>query len=663
VSNEEKRGTLAPAGAESGRTGLYFCRCGPNLGNLIRLGELEEPSGWPAAADVATHAILCSGEGRAWLAGRIREHGLDRVVVAACSPREHEQTFRAVLAAEGRSPFHLQMVNLREQVEWVGGDAAQVTEKSRRLVRAALRRLELHQAIPAEDVEVSADVIVIGGGPAGISAALALAQKDRKVVLVEREFALGGLANQLDEVFPELECASCFMEPALDRVLHSPRIEVLTGATVRRVRGAQGRFQVEVALRARGVDAQTCLGCGECAKACPVEVRDAFAGGLAPRKAIGLPYTGCLPHVSALDPGACLRGRGEACDACLAACPFGAVTLDTATASREVTVGAIVVATGAAPGEAEGPGGVVSSYQLERMLHPNGPTGGAIRGAGGREPRAVLLATTAAEEDGEPATQEVLKLAHLVRARLPGAKVTVAGALDHIPQLARRAAELAREGIEFVPGALAPGGVAAAGAGLAVRLLHGAVEGVRAADLLVVHAPLRPAEGTDALARLLRIGASGRGFLLDRAASPFEPTATRIAGVYVAGAVAGPRTIAQSIRDGTAAAGLVLASLVAGERKLLEPLVAEVDEALCGGCGICVSACPFGAVSLGGRDEAAPARPSLAASRGRKVRVEAVLCRGCGTCAAACPTGAASARHFTRAQIAAEISALLAGGA
>ena len=107
---------------EAGGTGLYFCRCGPNLGNLIRLGELDDPAAWPSAADVATHEILCSAEGRAWLARRIRERGLERVVVAACSPREHEATFRAVLAGEGRSPFHLQMVNLREQCAWVTED-------------------------------------------------------------------------------------------------------------------------------------------------------------------------------------------------------------------------------------------------------------------------------------------------------------------------------------------------------------------------------------------------------------------------------------------------------------------------------------------------------------------------------------------------------------
>lgn len=630
--------------ASPSRTGLYFCRCGPNLGAAVRLPELSAPGAFPAG-DVAVHDVLCSPEGQAWLAERIRARGLDRVVLGACSPREHEHTFRRVLAGAGRSPWQLHMVNLREQAEWQGGAPAEVTARARRLVAAGLARVALQRPLPEGDVEVSADALVVGGGPAGISAALALAQKDRRVVLVERGPSLGGLANRLDEVFPDLACASCFMEPALDRVLHSDRIEVLTGAEVRRVRGSAGRFTVELALAPRHVDPAACLGCADvCGAACPVELPDPAGAGPA-HEAIHLPYPGCLPHVAVVERAAC----PPSCAACAGACPFGAVHLDAAPGVRELEVGAIVIATGLEPGAAAGPPGVVSSWQLERMLHPDGPTGGALRGADGRAPEAVLLATTAAEEDGELAVREILKLARRVRARLPAARVAVAGGLDRAPQLAAAAAALAREGVELLAGALVPDGIAAVAGGLEVRLAErgGGGTSLRRADLVAIHAPSRGSSGAAALAAMLRLAPGAGGFLADGGASPFEPTATRTAGVYVAGAAAGPRGIRDAIRDGAAAAGQVLATLRPGERRALEPLAAEVDAALCGGCGMCVSACPFGAMVIERADG--------------KARVLAIDCRGCGTCAAACPTGAASARHFTRAQIAAEISALLAG--
>jgi heterodisulfide reductase subunit A len=637
----------APPQDASPRTGLVFCRCGSNLGKLIRIGELGQRARWPAVADVATHDVLCSPEGQAWLRARIEALGLERVVIAACSPKEHEHTFRGVLRAAGRNPWLMQMVNLREQVEWLGGEAGPASARAERLVRAGLARVAHHRPIPAAEIEVSADVVVVGGGPAGVSAALAMAGKDRRVVLLERSPALGGLANRLDQIFPDLSCASCFMEPALDAVLHHERVEVLTQAEVRAVKGSAGRFEVEVELAPRFVDPAACVGCGQCAAACPVERPDPWSAGLGTAKAIGPAYPGSLPHVSTLDPAACLRWAGQACDRCQAACPFSAIAFDAVPTRRTITAGAIVVATGLRPGAVDGPPGVISTFQLEQQLHPSGPTAGALRTPAGQPPRSLLLASTATESDGELAVRELLKLAHLVRQKHPGTAVAVAGGLHRAPGQAAGSRQLASEGVELLDAELLPGSALEAAGGVAVRLAQGLLETVRRFDLVAVHGPAGGAAGAADLARLLRLRLDGRGFVADGAASPFEPTATRVAGIFVAGAAAGPRPIHQAIRDGAAAAGRVLATLVAGEKRPLEPLAAEIDAARCGACGVCISSCAFGALR----------RDPLSG----KAVLEPVHCHGCGTCAAACPTGAAGAPHYTREQLSAEIRALLAG--
>lgn len=636
----------APPAPAPSRIGLVLCRCGPNLFNLIELGPLEAAAHWPEAAAVATRSILCSAEGQAWLAGWLATERLDRLVIAACSPREHELTFRAVMARAGKNPYLLQLVNLREQVEWIGGAAEAATARAERLVRAGLARVARHQPRERREIDVAADVVVVGGGAAGVAAAMALARKDRKVLLVERSPALGGLAAQLDEIFPDHVCASCFLEPALDEVLHHERIEVLTQATVRRVRGSAGAFQVTVALAPRFVDAQKCIGCGQCSLVCPVELADPWAAGLGSRRAIGAAYAGALPNVPTLDAAACRHHRDGSCDACQVACGFEAIRLDAGPEERTLSAGAIVVATGFRPGEAGGPPGVLSTWQLERLLHPNGPSGGKLERAGQPAPRSVLLASTADDRDGALAPHELLKLARGLRRRWPGLAVAVAGGLSRTPGLHAEARAAAEAGVELLDEELLPDGLAAAGPAVTARLAHGPLETERTFDLVVIHAASRPSEGAEELAALLRLDRDERGFLSEGTASPFEPTATRVAGLFVAGAAAGPRSIREAIRDGAAAAGRVLATLVPGERHALEPLAAEIDPATCGGCGTCAAACPYHAVALD---------PVT-----HKASVEPAHCHACGGCAAACPTGAATAPHFTRAQLAAEISALLA---
>jgi len=637
----------APPEPDASRIGLVFCRCGPNLFNLIELGPLEAAAHWPEAAAVTVQDILCGEAGQAWLAGWLQAERLDRLVVAACSPREHELTFRAVMARAGRNPYLLHMVNLREQVEWIGGAAEEATARAERLVRAGLARVARHQPRERREVDVVADVVVVGGGAAGVAAALSLARKDRKVLLVERSPALGGLAAQLDEIFPDHVCASCFMEPALDEVLHHERIELLTGATVTRVRGSAGAFEVTAALAPRFVDPLKCIGCGECSLRCPVEQPDPWSAGLGTRRAIGAAYTGSLPHVAVLDAAACLHHRDGSCDACLAACGFDAIRLDARPGERTLSAGALVLATGFRPGQVDALPGVISSWQLERLLHPGGPTGGKLTLAGRPAPRSVLLATTAGDGDGALPPRELLKLARGLKARWPAIEVTVAGGLGRTPGLGGEARAAAEAGVELLDEELLPEAPVADGEAVKVRLAHGLLETERSFDLVVIHPPSLPASGVEGLAGLMRLDRDRRGFFSEGSANPFEPTATRVAGVFVAGAAGGPRPIREAIRDGAAAAGRVLATLMPGEKHELTALAAEIDPVTCGGCGTCVATCPYHAVV---RDPVT-----------RELQVEASHCHACGSCAAACPTGAASAPHATRAQLTAEISALLAG--
>ena len=480
------------------------------------MDALASPARWPQAACVGIHGLLCAPEGVAWLADRIREERLDRVVIGACSPREHEATFRGAARDAGISGWRVQVVNLREQVEWIGGAPEAATARAERLLRAGLARVALHRDLPRREVEASPDVLVVGGGAAGLSAARTLAGPGRRAFVIERELALGGFAARTEEPLPDGACGSCVVSPVIDELLHHPAVDVLTGAEVTAVRGSFGRFDVEVKLRARFVDAERCLGCPACVEACPVEGPDVREGGAGLRRAISLPWEGCLPYVPAIDPERCTALRGGACRACADACAVDAVRLDEGVRVQVLHVGAIVVATGSSAGPASGP---------------------------------------------------------------PGE---------------------------------------------------------------------RPAEGSGALAEMLRIGRADDGFLDDAGPGHFEPTATRVAGVFVAGSAAGPRSLRAAIRDGVTAAGRILALLHPGERLPVEPLAPEVDEARCCGCAACVAACAFDAI----RRDPATAR----------ARVEPLHCRGCGSCAAACPTGGMPAPHSTRGQLAAEITALLADG-
>ncbi|MBI5583124.1 MAG: CoB--CoM heterodisulfide reductase iron-sulfur subunit A family protein [Deltaproteobacteria bacterium] len=647
------------------KLGVFICGCGPNLEGKLSTADLAVfARALPGVAGVWTHGLLCSAAGQSFLAQEIQASAVEKIVVAGCSPREHELTFRSVLEKAGLNPFQLQMANLREQCVWVTTDPEQAAQKARELLRAAVGRVREHQPIPKKEKEVNPDVLVIGAGVAGITAALNCSGPGRRVHLVERAPFLGGKTVLYEKVFPGLECGACLLSPWIDRVLHEESIQVYLTSEIEQVKGSFGNFQVGLRQRARGVDAEKCLGCGACQGVCPVRAPNEHFLGLADRPAIYLPFPGALPAVAILDRDRCLYHQGEGCRACQEACPLGAVALDQEDQIREIEVGAIVLATGfeTVPGKTSGAGirtgrsGFISGLEAEILFNSSGPTGGRLPWPEGVEPGAVGIIACQDWEEGHPESYQLnpllgpyLKLARQIKEQRPEAAIRFYYRELNLPspEAVRFFQELSREaGIYFKR--LDPGqALRISRSGGRYRMEYRERSGNRrneAFDLLIVAEEGAGSADAPGLAKKLRLPLDEAGFWKTRA-EQLEPVNTRVEGIYAVGCARGPRDIPGAILDGQAAAGQILRRLVPGQRIALEPMTVQVLEEYCSGCRICLETCPFLAL------EWAPEPESI--------RVNEVLCRGCGLCAAACPSGALQARHYGDRQLTAEIRGLL----
>ena len=647
------------------RIGVYICECGPNIGRNVDLSALEEAArSLAGVVRVRRFPVLCGKEGQGLLEEEIAARGLERVVVAGCSPGEHEKTFRSVLERTGLNPCMLQAANIREQCEWVVGDRARATALAERLVAGAVARVRHHEPLVPSEVPVSSDVVVIGAGTAGIRAALTLAGEERVVHLVERLPCVGGKVPLYEDVFPGMACAACVVNPMLDELLHHDGIRVYLMSRVEGVLGFKGNFTVQVLERPRYVDPEACLGCGACVEACPVRVPDKWNPGLGERRAVALPHPGALPSVAVVDPRHCLRWHGEDCRACGEACPFEAVRFEDRDRLHEVSAGAVVLATGFDlydPARAPRYGyrripDVITSFELERMLDSSGPTEGRVLKKDGSTPSHMgfVLCVGSRDPEANPHCSEVccrytLKFLRRIVEQGTVDRATVFHAGLHLP--GRASQDLCRElevepSIRFVRmGEPNAAEVVEEEGALAVRFPdeEGRVQS-RAVDMAVLAPAMEGAAGNRELARILHLERGEAGFF-DRGATLLDSVGAGREGVFVAGCAGGPTDIRGAATGGQAAAGRVRSELVPGETLRLEPVTARVDEELCSGCRVCEGLCPYGALE---RREDPPG-----------VVVNRILCRGCGTCAAACPSGAVHCGHFSDGQIAAEVRALL----
>jgi heterodisulfide reductase subunit A len=635
--------------------GVYVCHCGLNIAGTLDMEELKSfAEKLPDVAIARDLQFSCSDIGQEQIQKDIAEFRLDRVVVAACSPRLHEPTFRRAIAKAGLNPYMLEMANIREQCSWVHMDQPAVaTQKAKDLIRMALAKAALLQPLDPESMPVSKNVLVIGGGVAGIQAALDVADAGLHVYLVERRPTIGGYMAMLTDVFPTNDCSICVLAPKMSDVYNHPGITLLTYAEILNIEGGVGNFQVTGTKRARYIDEKLCKGCiGECAPVCPVEVPSEYDFGIGKRKAIYIPYPQAVPLVACVDPEACIG-----CARCVEACPAQAVKFEQVAEDFRFTVGAVIVATGwqpfdAARKEEYGYGryrDVITTLQLERMLNASGPTKGeVVRPSSGEIAQKVAFLQCVGSRDlkvGNAYCSRIccmasLKNSQLVKEKYPDTLVTIyyidlrAGG-EGYEEFYLRAQSM---GINFVRARVSRIDEEDGDLYLLFEdTSTGEFRRVRY-DLAVLSIGLEPDSKAEVIGSVLGLGRRPDRFF-EIAHPKMRPVEAHIDGVFIAGCASGPKEIQTSIAQGGAAAAKAINLLQKGEL-MLEPTSAYVDPELCIRCKLCTEVCPKKAIAV-----KSPAY------------VDEAACKGCGSCAAACPVDAIDMRLFSDQQIMAQVRA------
>jgi heterodisulfide reductase subunit A len=653
------------------RIGVYVCHCGSNIAGTVDVADLREwvetQLGARGVVVARDYKFMCSSLGQELIEKDITELRLDRVVVAACSPHLHEGTFRTACGRAGLNPYLCELASIREQVSWVHTDKQRATDKAKAVVSGTVERAARNEPLEPLQVPVNPATLVVGGGIAGIQAALEIADAGHQVYLVEREPSIGGHMAQFDKTFPTLDCSACILTPRMVSAGSHPNITLLTWSEVEQVDGYVGNFSVKVRQKARYIDTELCTGCGICQEKCPKRViDDVYEAGLGFRKAIYTPFPQAVPKFPVVDRANCTYFLKGKCRACEKFCPTGAIDFEQEDEIVSVDVGNIVLATGYDlfdPRRVSQYGfgrlaNVFSSLEFERMTNSAGPTNGEIVLRDGMtKPTSVGIIHCVGSRDrnynnycSSICCMQSLKFAHLVKERT-GATVynfyidmrTPAKAYDEFYQ------RVLEEGTLFVRGKVAEVTDAARQEGEEGKLIIQAEDTLAGrqrripVDMVVLSAALEPRHDAGDVAKRFGISCSHDGWFIEKHPK-LDPVATMTDGIFIAGCATGPKDIPATVAQGAAAAARVLGYIQQGEIAM-EPIRARVVEERCSGCRICNELCPFNAIDF---------------IEARCVtEINPALCQGCGTCVAACPAGAIEGTGFSNEQVVAQIDGLL----
>jgi len=651
------------------RVGVYVCHCGSNIAGTV---DVENVATWAkdnidGVVVSRDYQFMCSSLGQELIEEDIKNENLNRIVVAACSPHLHEKTFRRACSNAGLNPYFMQMASIREQVSWVTTDKSAATQKAKALISGAIHRVQLHEELTPSKVNVTPTTLVVGGGIAGIQAAIELADAGYPVYLVEREPSIGGHMAQFDKTFPTLDCAACILTPKMSDVDAHENITLMSYSEVEEVTGFVGNFHVKIRKKARYVNEADCTGCGICIEKCPKSiVDDVFETGIGYRKAVYRPFPQAVPKYPVIDTESCIYFDTGKCKACEKFCPTDAIDFEQKDTFIELDVGNIILATGYDMFDAfkipqYGYGrlpNVYTNLEFERLCNAAGPTEGNIvlrDGVTKPESVAIVHCVGSRDKNHNPYCSAVccmaaLKFGHLVMEKT-GADVTSCY-IDMRPTFKNYEEfydRLMDEGMNFIRGKVAEitdNALTPEEEGKVIVQVEDTLAGkIRRlpVDMVILMSAMEPKADARDTALKFGISCSMDGWFTERHPK-LDPVATMTDGIFIAGVCQGPKDIPDTVAQGAAAAARIQGMISRGEVEI-EPIVASIDPGTCSGCRICNNLCPFNAIDYLEEEGIS--------------EVNAALCKGCGTCVSACPAGAITGAHFNNQQIYAELDGLL----
>ncbi|OIP37428.1 disulfide reductase [Candidatus Desantisbacteria bacterium CG2_30_40_21] len=657
------------------RIGVFICHCGSNIAGVVEIERVVEAAKTLPGVQVSMdYKYMCSDPGQNLIINTIKEQALTGVVVGSCSPRMHERTFRATVERAGLNPYMLEIANIREHVSWVHSDNKEAaTDKAIKLIEMAVAKARRNEPISKMFVPIEKRALVIGGGIAGIQAALDIAEAGFLVTLVEKEPSIGGRMAQLDKTFPTLDCSACILTPKMVAASQNKNITLMTYSEIVQVHGVIGNFDITIKKKARLINASKCIGCGICTQKCPSKkALSEFNERLEVRKAIYTPFPQAVPNIPVIDKTACTYFQTGKCKVCEKVCPAGAIDYSQEDEIITEKFGAIVIATGFdiydhshygeyGYGEFKD---VITSLQFERLINSSGPTDGHVsRPSDGKDPKIIVFIQCVGSRDDSkcrPYCSRVCcmytaKQAMLLRDHYPETQSFVfymdirAGGKGYEEFVQKAQNEY---GVIYLRGRVSR--IYEKKDKLIVKgadTLSGRQVEIEA-DLVVLANGLEPKKDAKNLAQLFHVSYDQYGFY-NELHPKLAPVETAISGVFLAGTCQGPKDIPDTVAQASASAAKVI-GLLSKEKMEVEPMISIVNQILCSGCETCFNVCPYKAIEMEDKE----------VTRGNLRHVAKVLesvCKGCGACVGSCYSKAIDLKGFTNRQMMEEIKVLTQG--